>query len=566
MKLNKLPLAWKIAAPTFIVFVFMLALSVANLSNLKSSMRAERIDSLKNITHAAQSVAKDFYALETKGELTREEAQTAAKAAIDGMRYDNGEGYLFVYQYDGINLVLPNKKLVGKNLMDMKDSDGKYLVRNLIDIAKNGGGEYAYNWPKPGSDQAVEKLSWAEAVPEWEWMIGTGVYVDELNAAFYSQGAIVGIATLIALIVAGIVSFVVIRSINKPITGLVANMRSLADGNSSITVSDQNRSDEIGDMAKAMQIFVDNENSRKILMAKNEQNQSEAIKRGEKVQELCRSFDEEVARMLATVGDAAKGLQEASQMMSADAQSTSAQSEQVSNASAQASHNVEAVASAAEELAASVSEVARQVQTSNDMAVKASSEATSTNERVERLAQAAKQISEVVTLIQAIAEQTNLLALNATIEAARAGEAGKGFAVVAAEVKELANQTSKATEEIDKQISEIQHETDLAVNAISEISVTIESLSSVSSQISSAVEEQRAATEEIATNVHQASRVTNEVSSSIGNVTQTAEKTRETSAVVSNSSQRLQQEAEHLRARVNSFLDDVRKESASSAA
>ena len=565
MRLSKLPLSWKIAAPTITVFIFMLALSAISLSNLKSSMRSERLNSLKDITHAAQTIAKSFYALEQNGELTREEAQERTKVAIDAMRFDDGAGYVFVYQYDGINLVLPNKKLVGQNLIDMKDPSGQPLVKNLINIAKSGGGEYSYYWPKPGNDEPVEKLSWAEAVPEWQWMLGTGVYIDDMNAAFMGQAAIVGAATLIAMLLAGVASYVVIRSINKPINRLVANMRSLADGNSSITVEDKNRSDEIGQMAEAMQVFVDNENSRKSLLSQNEKNQQQALERGENIQQLCRAFDEEVARMLTTVGDATRELQEASQVMSSDAQSTSAQSAQVSSSSAQASSNVEAVAAAAEELAASVSEVARQVQTSNDMALKASTEATSTNDRVERLAQAAKQISEVVTLIQAIAEQTNLLALNATIEAARAGEAGKGFAVVAAEVKELANQTSKATEEIDKQISEIQHETDLAVHAISEISVTIGSLSSVSSQIAAAVEEQRAATEEIATNVHQASRVTKEVSSSIGNVTETAEKTLQTSETVSTSSHKLQSEADHLRVRVNSFLDDVRKQSATAA-
>ena len=129
MRLSKLPLSWKIAAPTITVFIFMLALSAISLSNLKSSMRSERLNSLKDITHAAQTIAKSFYALEQNGELTREEAQERTKVAIDAMRFDDGAGYVFVYQYDGINLVLPNKKLVGQNLIDMKDPSGQPLVK-----------------------------------------------------------------------------------------------------------------------------------------------------------------------------------------------------------------------------------------------------------------------------------------------------------------------------------------------------------------------------------------------------------------------------------------------------
>ncbi|WP_316859251.1 cache domain-containing protein [uncultured Cohaesibacter sp.] len=562
MTLSKLPLAWKIAIPSIVIFFFMIALSVFSLSNLKSSLHSERLASLEHITDSAKTIAQLYYELEKSGEMTRQEAQTKAKDAISAMRYDDGSGYVFVYQWDGVNLVLPDKKLIGQNLLGMQDSDGNYLVRDLINIAKAGGGKHIYNWPKPGSDEAVAKMSWADSVPEWEWMLGTGVYISDLDEVFYEEAIIAVIATLIAILVSGLVSYSAIRSVSKPLSALVSNMRSLADGNSDITVSETDREDEIGKMAQAMQIFVKNENSRKAELASHEKNQALALKQGQIVQGLCQNFDAEVEKMLATVSEAAGDLQNASNVMSQNARDTSVQSEQVSMSSQQASSNVEAVASAAEQLAASVNEVARQVQSSNDMALKASNEATSTNDRVERLAHAAKQISEVVTLIQAIAEQTNLLALNATIEAARAGEAGRGFAVVAAEVKELANQTSKATEEIDKQISDIQQETNLAVTAISEISHTIENLSQISGQIAAAVEEQRAATQDIATNVAQASAVTSEVSNSVGAVSQTAEKTQETASVVNGSSERLQKEADQLRLRVDSFLRDVREQSA----
>ncbi|WP_197703931.1 methyl-accepting chemotaxis protein [Cohaesibacter sp. ES.047] len=523
------------------------------------TMLSDRADSLKYIVTSAKTIAMRYQEMEAAGEMSREEAQARAKEAIDAIRFDDGTGYVFVYQYDGTNLVLPNKKLVNTNLWDMQDKAGNNLVQDLIKIAKNGGGSYVYYWTKPGVDSTFEKYSWAEGLPQWQWMIGTGVYIDDLEAAFWEQTLFMIIISLIGLAVVGALALIVIRSINRPMTALVTNMGELAQGNSDITVSDTERGDEIGKMAQAMKVFVDNEQSRKDLMKEQEAVRNEALARGESVQSLCMDFDREVAELLLNVSNAAGHLRTAADDMSSIAQGTSAQSVQVSAASQQASSNVETVASAAEELAASVSEVTRQVQSSNDIAVQASSEARNTNDRIERLATSAKQISEVVTLIQAIAEQTNLLALNATIEAARAGEAGKGFAVVAAEVKELANQTSKATEEIDKQISEIQGETNEAVNAIGAISKTIDNLSDISSQIAAAVEQQRAATDEIASNVTQASRMTLEVSDNIGSVTEAAESTRETATTVNESSTMLQEKADELRKRVDTFLTDVKR-------
>ncbi|WP_373235618.1 methyl-accepting chemotaxis protein [Cohaesibacter celericrescens] len=562
MFLSKLPLSWKIAIPTLVVFFFMITLSALNLNTLWTTMHDERLSSLKHITVSARTIAEGYQKREAAGELSREEAQARAKAAIDSLRYDDGVGYIFVYKWDGTNLVLPNKDLVGKNLIDMKDANGLYLVRELIAMAKKDGGSLEYYWNKPGNDVPEIKLSWAEGVKDWQWMLGTGVYIDDLEQHFYAQAVVVTIASLLAVLVAALISYFIIRSINRPIASLIGNMLSLSEGNSNIQVTGIERDDEVGKMAKAMQVFVNNENSRKTLMADQQKSQELALAQGEAVQNLCLSFDREVAEMLSTVTASAMELQEASQHMSETALSTSTQSEQVSSASQQASSNVEAVASAAEELSASVSEVARQVQTSNEMALQASNEAATTNDRVERLAHSAKQISEVVTLIQAIAEQTNLLALNATIEAARAGESGKGFAVVAAEVKELANQTSKATEEIDKQISEIQLETDHTVSAISTISHTTANLSNISGQIAAAVDQQRAATEEIASNVTQASQVTHEVSVNIGSVTDAAENTRQTAKLVNDSSHQLQSKADELRTRVDNFLNDVKMQSA----
>ena len=562
MFLTRLSLSWKIAIPTLVIFLFTASLLALNLNQLWSVMKSERIASLQNITLSAKEIANGFLAQEKAGTLTREEAQAKAVEAIANMRFDNGNGYIFVYNWNGTAVSHVKKSIIGKSLWDVKDGQGRYLVRDLIDISKKGGGAYVYQWPKPGSDVDLDKHSWAEGVADWQWMLGTGVYLDDMEAQFWSKATMDVTLGIVGLLVAGILSFFIIRSINKPIANLIGNMGELAAGNSNISVHGTDRVDEVGQMAKAMQVFVDNENERKGMMEEQQAQQRRALERGEAVQSLCASFDKDVTDMLSIVTGSASDLQDASNGMSQAAQSTSAQSAQVASASQQASANVEAVASAAEELAASVAEVARQVETSNDVAIRASAEANSTNERVERLAQSAKQISEVVSLIQAIAEQTNLLALNATIEAARAGEAGRGFAVVASEVKELASQTSKATEEIDKQISEIQSETDQAVGAISSISETIENLSGISAQIATAVDQQRAATAEIASNVTEASRGTQEVSANIGEVTEAAQTTGETASMVQDSSVQLQSKADELRNQVNAFLSDVKERSA----
>ncbi|KIL98136.1 Methyl-accepting chemotaxis protein [Paramagnetospirillum magnetotacticum MS-1] len=381
----------------------------------------------------------------------------------------------------------------------------------------------------------------------------------DTEAGMERSSAATWTGAIVALGLAVLLSWLIARSIVTPLSAMTGAMTELSKGNKTVDIPARDRTDEIGAMAKAMEIFKENTLKMDKLQAEQEAQKLRAeADRKAALHHMADTFEESVGKVVQTVTSAATELQGASSQMASTAHETSAQATTVASAATQASANVETVAAATEELAASISEIAKQVERSQVVANRAEEEAENTTNQVRALSENVGRIGEVVVLINDIAAQTNLLALNATIEAARAGDAGKGFAVVANEVKNLANQTAKATDEIASQIKAVQEGTGNAVKAIDTISKVISEMGEISASVASAVQEQTAATGEIARNVEQAAAGTAEVSSNINSVEQAARETGHAAEQISESATDLSRQAEYLRAEVSRFLHQVR--------
>jgi methyl-accepting chemotaxis protein len=356
----------------------------------------------------------------------------------------------------------------------------------------------------------------------------------------------------------GILGWIALYQISRPLAYMTREMTRLANGDIDIEIEGADRTDEVGGLARSLQVF--RENAIKARRLEDEQRQEQVRKeaRQKLVEEHIVVFDHQVGEALDTLTAASTEMHATAGSMAATAEETSRQTTAVATSSEQASSNVQTVAAAAAQLHASVSEISRQVTQSAAFASTAVVEADRTNATIQGLADTAQKIGEVVLLIQNIASQTNLLALNATIEAARAGDAGRGFAVVASEVKALSNQTAKATEDISTQIAAIQAETGNAVDAIKVIGGTIRQMNEIASAIATAVEQQGAATRNISNNIQLVAQGTNDVVGNIAGVSAAAAETGTAATQVLTAADDLSRQSDKLRTDVNGFLAKIR--------
>jgi methyl-accepting chemotaxis protein len=559
MKLSDYSFAWKLRGVMVLVALALAAVSINDLYSLYTTMIKDREQTLQYVVDQSASVIDDFAKRAEQGEFSEEEAKKLALETVKAQRFD-GHNYVFVASLDGMMLMHPiNAGLNGKPVSTVKDPTGATPVVDLVNAARSPEGGYVnYVWPHPDSKEVTPKLGYAKATSDWDMVVSAGVYMDDVMAAFWQSTTNGIIVFVVVLVVIGGLGFAIEKSTTAPMRNITEALSRVAKGDISIQTEGKDRKDEIGDLARALEVFRENREKADRLQQEQEAANRAQIERAEKIDQRIKQFENDVESNLAVVNAALTQLRSTASEMARQSDETTSKAATVAAATEQAATNVDTVAAAAEQLAAAIDEITLQVSRSSEIAQSGADEADDASNIFAELANASDKIGEVVELIQSIAEQTNLLALNATIEAARAGEAGKGFAVVAAEVKNLANQTTRATEDIAGHIDGIQSSTQGALGAIEHLSGRMKELNEVAGGIAAAVSEQDAATGEIARNVSEAASGTKEVAHNVVGLRESAEEERQASNEVLQASDSMSDKSQVLLSQIQEFLKDIR--------
>lgn len=503
--------------------LFVIVTFVWVVPSTKEGFIDKKKEKLNHITEVAWSTAKYYHEMVQTAGITEEEAKKMALQSLEAMRYGpEMKDYFWVNDTKPVMLMHPfSKDLVGKDVGENKDPDGKRFFMEFATVAKNqGAGFVTYRWPyNNDSSKIVPKISYVKYYAPWDWVIGTGMYIEDVNeeiAAWTKK--IIMVFVVLALLAAGL-SWFISRAISNRIKQTTAMLKDIAEGEGDLTVRLQIAShDEIGDMSENFNLFVNKLQKSIKTVTENTGVLNKSVDSLTSISHDLAGGVQEMSNQSVTVASAAEEVSANVDNVTNTAETMSKQSNNIASAAEEMSSNVKNVATAIEEMTSSLQEVSKNCVRASSIAEDATKNVESTNEVMSHLNTSSQEIGKVVDVINDIADQTNLLALNATIEAARAGEAGKGFAVVANEVKELAKQTAEATTEITQQIGDMQNKTTQAVSAIAKVSDIIKEINNITNNIATAVEEQTATTNEISRSVVFASQGTDEVTKNVQNL------------------------------------------------
>ena len=558
---SRMPIRLALAGIVFVGVVGLVGVTAILLVSERDAMMEARIHEIRVLSEAAAEQLAYFEGLHARGELTLEEAQTQARDALRDIRFGNND-YFYAYDYDGVNRILgPSPDREGTSMLDVVDHNGVQLIRGLISQARAGGGVVHYDWPRADSDTPVAKIGYAVPFEPWQWLIGTGVYVDDLDAEFMRKLQQVALLTCLVLIVTVGVAALVAGSIIRGLRGMTAVMDRLAAGDRSVTVPFRGYRNEIGRMAKAVEVFRIAAVEKAALEAREAAAQAQAAADKRAVlRDMADRLEQQIGGAVQVVCEAASGLTATATSLSSVAEESSQQAASVAAASEEAAVNVSNVSNVSDRLSHSGHDMAVRVGEQATVAAAAVEATARSNAEIAGLAEKVDEIGEIVAIITGIAEQTNLLALNATIEAARAGEAGRGFAVVASEVKTLATETARATDRIASQITAVQTQTGSAVTAIQSIDTHIHRIQEISREIEPAVEGLSAAMGEISANSGEVAVAAGEVSQQVSGINLAARRTGGDAASVLQSARNLTAQADDLSSHMKAVITQLRAE------